>query len=134
MIKEHPRTELLGDEVKRRMLSGAVVVGEHYDDLYINAAKVRTVIMRDYDNALKYCDVLLCPTTASAATKIGEVTDPQKSHMCDSFLAPVSLAGLPALSVPFGSENSLPLGVQIIGRRNAESEMLNIGKSLMSAS
>ena len=131
IIKERPQTELLGGEVKRRMLSGAVVLnGDNYDNLYIKAAKVRTVITRDYECALSSCDALLCPTTASAATKIGEVTDPQKGHRSDSFLAPVSLAGLPAVSVPFGADNSLPLGVQIIGKRNAEYEILNIGKAL----
>lgn len=130
-----PKIELLGAEVKRRLLTGAVVTdGDNYDNIYIKAAKVRTVIAFDYNNALKDCDALLCPTASSAATKIGEVVDPHKGHRSDSFLAPVSLAGLPAVSVPCGTESSLPLGVQIIGRRNAEFDILNIGKSLMSAS
>ena len=135
VFKQHAQTELLGDEVKRRLFTGAVMLsGDNYDDLYIKAAKVRTVIKCDYDNALNCCDALLCPTSSHAATKVGEVIDPHKGHMCDSFLAPVSLAGLPAVSVPFGSENSLPLGVQIIGRRNAEFDILNIGTALTTAS
>ena len=134
IIKRYPHTELLGAEVKRRMLTGAVVTGgENYDNLYIKAAMVRTVILSDYERALKNCDALLCPTAATAAAKIGAVTDPQKGHMCDSFLAPVSLAGLPAVSVPFGTENGLPLGVQIIGRSNAEYDILDIGKALTAA-
>ncbi|MCH5155801.1 MAG: Asp-tRNA(Asn)/Glu-tRNA(Gln) amidotransferase subunit GatA [Clostridiales bacterium] len=131
IIKSYPHTELLGEEVKRRMLTGAIVLsGDNYENLYIKAAKVRTVIKAEYDNALMRCDALLCPVTATAALPIGGITDPHQSHMCDSFLAPVSLAGLPAVSVPFGSEHGLPLGVQIIGRRNAEYDILNIGKAL----
>ena len=134
IVKAYPHTELLGAEVKRRMLTGSVVTeGQNYDDLYIKAAKVRTVIAADYDRALSNCDALLCPTTATAATPIGGVTDPHQGHMCDCYLAPVSLAGLPAVSVPFGNENGLPLGVQIIGKRNEEREILNIGKALMNA-
>ncbi|MDE7164182.1 MAG: aspartyl/glutamyl-tRNA amidotransferase subunit A [Clostridiales bacterium] len=132
VIKAYPHTELLGAEVRRRMLTGAVVTdGSNYDELYLKAAKVRTVITADYDSALKACDALLCPTTATTATPLGGIIDPHKSHMCDSYLAPVSLAGLPAVSVPFGSEDGLPIGVQVIGKRNAENEILNIGKALM---
>ncbi len=134
VVAAYPHTELLGDEVKRRMLTGAVVTdGENYDNLYIKAAKVRTVITAEYDNVLSVCDALLCPTAATVAPPIGGITDPQQEHMCDSYLAPVSLAGLPAVSVPFGKENGLPIGVQIIGKRNAERDILNIGKALMNA-
>lgn len=134
VVKAYPHTELLGDEVKRRMLTGAFVTdGENYDKLYIKAAKVRTVITAEYDKALSVCDALLCPTAATVATPLGGITDPHQGHMCDSYLAPVSLAGLPAVSIPFGSENGLPIGVQIIGKRNAEREILNIGKALMNA-
>lgn len=134
VVKKYPHTELLGDEVKRRMLTGAVVTsGENYDKLYVKAAKVRTVITAEYDNALSVCDALISPTAATVALPIGGITDPQKEHMCDAYLAPVSLAGLPAVSVPFGSEFGLPIGVQIIGKRNAERDILNIGKALMNA-
>lgn len=134
VVQAYPTTALLGDEVKRRMLTGAVVTdGENYDKLYVKAAKVRTVITAEYDKALRCCDALLSPTTATVATPIGSITDPQQEHMCDAYLAPVSLAGLPAVSVPFGNENGLPIGVQIIGKRRGEREILNIGKALMNA-
>ncbi|MDE6201354.1 MAG: aspartyl/glutamyl-tRNA amidotransferase subunit A [Clostridiales bacterium] len=134
VVDAYPDTVLLGDEVKRRMLTGATVTdGENYDKLYIKAAKVRTVITAEYDKALSCCDALLSPTAATVASPIGGMTDPQQEHMCDSYLAPVSLAGLPAVSVPFGKENGLPIGLQIIGKRNAEREILNIGKALMNA-
>ncbi|MDE5592480.1 MAG: aspartyl/glutamyl-tRNA amidotransferase subunit A [Clostridiales bacterium] len=134
VVEQYPNTLILGDEVKRRMLTGAVVTdGKNYDELYVKAAKVRTVITAEYDNALSRCDALLCPTSATVATPIGGITDPHQGHTCDSYLAPVSLAGLPAVSVPFGSEDSLPIGVQIIGNRNAERDILNIGKALMNA-
>ncbi|MDE6618162.1 MAG: aspartyl/glutamyl-tRNA amidotransferase subunit A [Clostridiales bacterium] len=134
VVEAYPTTALLGGEVKRRMLTGAVVTdGENYDKLYVKAAKVRTVITAEYLKALSGCDALLCPTAATVATPIGGITDPQREHMCDSYLAPVSLAGLPAVSVPFGNEFGLPIGIQIIGKRNGEREILNIGKGLMNA-
>lgn len=134
IVKRYPHTELLGGEVKRRMLSGAVVLdGDNYDNLYIKAAKVRTVIRAEYDSALCSCDALLCPTAATVATPLGGNTDPYKEHLCDSYLAPVSLAGLPAVSVPIGVSDGMPVGLQIIGKRNAEEQILNIGKSIMAA-
>ncbi|MDE6028818.1 MAG: aspartyl/glutamyl-tRNA amidotransferase subunit A [Clostridiales bacterium] len=134
VIKAYPQAELLGDEVKRRMLTGAVVTdGKNYDDIYVKAARVRTVITAEYDEALSCCDALLCPTAATVATPIGGITDPHEEHACDSYLAPVSLAGLPAVSVPFGSEFGLPIGMQIMGKRNAERNILNIGKALTNA-
>ncbi|MDE7107354.1 MAG: Asp-tRNA(Asn)/Glu-tRNA(Gln) amidotransferase subunit GatA, partial [Clostridiales bacterium] len=72
VVKAYPHTELLGDEVRRRMLTGAVVTdGDNYDKLYINAARVRTVITAEYDSALSCCDALLCPTSATVAMPIG---------------------------------------------------------------
>ena len=134
IASDFPQTEKLGAEVKRRLIIGAAVVdGDNYDGLYIKAARVRRAITDDYNNALKACDMLLCPTTATVAAKIGGVTDPQKNHLCDSYLAPVSLAGLPAVSVPFGKSENLPVGVQIIGGYNAERQILNLGKALMCA-
>lgn len=132
IVEAYPTAALLGDEVKRRMLTGAFVTdGDNYDVLYVKAAKVRTVITAEYIKALSCCDALLCPTASTVATPIGGITDPQQEHMCDSYLAPVSLAGLPAVSVPFGNEFGLPIGIQIIGKRSGERDILNIGTALM---
>ncbi|MDE6401891.1 MAG: aspartyl/glutamyl-tRNA amidotransferase subunit A, partial [Clostridiales bacterium] len=114
------RTELLGAEVKRRILTGEYVSsGARYDELYIKAARVRSVIKSEYCAALEKCDVLLCPTAPNIAPLIGEKIPPDVSHYNDMYAAPVSLAGLPAVSVPFGTAHGMPVGMQIIGRYNA---------------
>lgn len=123
----------VGAEAKRRMALGAYVTdGNNYDELYIKAAKVRTAIKRDFDKAFDNCDVLICPTTMSVAARLGAQSDPAVMHRNDVFLAPVSLVGLPAVSVPFGAVDGMPVGIQIIGKRFAEAEILNVGKALMS--
>lgn len=133
LLTEHPSSELLGAEVRRRLVTGAFVTDSVNRDLYIKAAKVRAVLQYEYMRALNGCDALICPTSPTVATSLGGCADPDKNHMCDVFLAPVSLTGLPAVSVPFGSENGLPIGMQIIGGYNAECAILNIGKALMAA-
>lgn len=125
-------TARLGAEVKRRLITGrAALDGENYDKLYMLAARVRGVIKREYDEALETCDVLVCPTTPTAATELGATRDPIATHFSDAFLSPVSLAGLPAVSVPCGTDSGLPIGLQIIGRRFAERDILNVGKAVM---
>ncbi len=124
--------DTVGAEVKRRMTLGVYVTdGKNYDELYIKAAKVRAVIKREYESALEQCDVLISPTAPNVAMQFGAQSDPKAMHRNDEFLAPVSLAGLPAVSVPFGAANGMPVGIQIIGKRFAEAEILNVGKALM---
>lgn len=123
---------MLGAEVRRRIVTGATVKsGDNFDDLYVRAAKVRAVIKREYESALERCDAFISPATSSVATLLGEGSDPIKTHKGDYFLAGVSLAGLPAASVPCGYSVGLPVGMQIIGGRNGEREILNIGKAVM---
>lgn len=125
------RRKLLGAEVKRRIITGEYVSsGERYDELYIRAARVRSVIKSEYCAALEKCDVLLCPTAPTVAPRLGEKLPPDVSHYNDMFAAPVSLAGLPAVSVPFGVAHGMPVGMQIIGKYNSEREILAIGKQL----
>lgn len=122
---------LFGAEVKRRMITGTfVVTGERYDELYIKAAKARAVIKAEYDSALEACDVLISPTAPNVATKLDEKLPPHIMHCNDMYAAPVSLSGLPAVSVPFGSEYGMPIGIQIIGRRFDEGQILSLGKAL----
>lgn len=121
----------LGAEVKRRIITGAFVSREdNYADMLGKALKVREAIKADYAAALGDCDYLLCPTTAQVAIRLDEMVDPHKSHLSDMFASPASLAGLPAVSVPFGLSDGLPVGVQIIGKRYDEAGILNIGKAL----
>lgn len=121
----------LGAEVKRRMITGAFVSREdNYSDMLGRALRVREAIKADYAAALRDCDFLLCPTTAQTPIRLDENIDPHKSHFGDMFASPASLAGLPAVSVPFGTSGGLPVGVQIIGKRRDEAGILNIGKAL----
>jgi aspartyl-tRNA(Asn)/glutamyl-tRNA(Gln) amidotransferase subunit A len=115
-----------GREPKRRIMLGTYVLSAGYRDAYYwKAQKVRTKIKEELDYALKEVDVILTPTQPTAAYKIGAYSaDPLQMYLEDSFVAPASLAGLPAISVPAGFENGLPLGLQIIGPRFGEGKIL----------
>lgn len=114
---ERTRGEGFGDEVKRRVLIGTYVLSAgYYDAYYLKAQKIRTLIKRDFDQVFEGVDLVLTPTTPSAAFSIGERSDPIQMYLNDIFTVPASLAGLPAISVPAGlSEDKLPLGLQLIG-------------------
>ena len=108
-----------GAEVKRRIMIGTYVLSAgFYDDYFTQASKVRTLIARDFDEAWSKCDLLLTPTTPSAAFSPGEQSDnPIAMYLNDVFTVPSSMAGLPAMSVPAGLDvQGLPLGLQVIGR------------------
>lgn len=115
------RTAGFGAEVKRRIMIGTYVLSAgYYDAYYVKAQKVRRLIRNDFVEAFKRCDVILTPTAPTAAFAIGDETmsqDPINMWLNDIFTVSVSLAGLPALSLPIGlNKNGLPLGMQIIGR------------------
>ncbi|MCB2045324.1 MAG: Asp-tRNA(Asn)/Glu-tRNA(Gln) amidotransferase subunit GatA, partial [Novosphingobium sp.] len=104
-----------GDEVKRRILIGTYVLSAgFYDAYYTQAQKVRTLISHDFKSAFSQCDVILAPTTPTAAFALGEKSgDPLEMYLNDVFSVPASLAGLPAMSVPAGlNREGLPLGLQ----------------------
>jgi aspartyl-tRNA(Asn)/glutamyl-tRNA(Gln) amidotransferase subunit A len=122
-----------GAEVKRRILIGTYVLSAgFYDAYYTQAQKVRTLISRDFTEAFKGCDVILAPTTPSAAFALGEKSaDPLEMYLNDVFSVPASLAGLPAMSVPAGlNREGLPLGLQLIGRPFDEQGVLNAGLAI----
>ncbi len=122
-----------GPEVKRRILIGTYVLSAgFYDAYYTQAQKVRTLISQDFAKAFEQCDVILAPTTPTAAFALGEnVDDPLSMYLNDVFSVPASLAGLPAMSVPAGlSKDGLPLGLQIIGKAFDEQGVLNAGLAL----
>ncbi len=122
-----------GDEVKRRILIGTYVLSAgFYDAYYTQAQKVRALIARDFENAFAQCDVLLAPTTPTAAFPLGDkLDDPLAMYLNDVFSVPASLAGLPAMSVPAGlNGDGLPLGLQIIGRPFDEQGVLNAGLAI----
>ncbi len=127
---ELSRATGFGDEVKRRIMIGTYVLSAgFYDAYYIKAQKVRRLILNDYLKAYEKCDVLLTPSTPSAAFAIGEnEDDPIKMYLNDIFTVSVNLAGLPGLSVPAGLDaQGLPLGLQLIGKPWDEETIIRAG-------
>ncbi len=122
------RDEGFGDEAKRRIMLGTYVLSSgYYDAYYLKAAKVRRLIHDDFIKAFEKVDVILSPVAPTPAFKIGEKADPVSMYLADVFTAPVSLAGLPAVSIPAGfSKDKLPIGIQIIGPHFEESKILNV--------
>jgi aspartyl-tRNA(Asn)/glutamyl-tRNA(Gln) amidotransferase subunit A len=120
------RREGFGSEVKRRIMLGTYALSAgYYDAYYLKALKVRTLIKRDYEKAFEKCDLLLSPTTPTSAFKMGEKTaDPLSMYLSDIATIPVNLAGLPAISIPCGFSNGLPVGLQITGKAFDEETIL----------
>lgn len=117
-------------ENKRRILIGSYVLSSGYFDAYYNKAqKARTLLINEYQELFKNYDVLLSPTAPTPAFKIGELAnDAVKMYMADAMTVPPSLAGLPALSIPFGhTESGLPIGVQLIGPYKSDAKLLALG-------
>jgi aspartyl-tRNA(Asn)/glutamyl-tRNA(Gln) amidotransferase subunit A len=132
---EKTRAAGFGAEVRRRVLIGTYVLSAgYYDAYYLKAQKVRMLIARDFAAAFERCDCILTPTAPSAAFAIGEkADDPVAMYLNDVFTVPADLAGLPAVSVPAGLSDGLPLGLQIIGRAFDEETVLRVGQVLESA-
>ena len=126
------RSEGFGPEVQRRIMLGTYVLSSgYYDAYYLKAQKVRTLITRDFTEAFKSVDVLLTPTTPTPAFKIGElVNDPVSMYLQDIFTVTINLAGVPAVSVPAGDVNGLPVGAQVIGKHFDEQTVLRVAASL----
>ncbi len=122
-----------GAEVKRRIMIGTYVLSAgFYDAYFTKAQKVRTLIKRDFAEALRDCDLILTPTAPSAAFGLQEkMSDPLAMYLNDVFAVPASLAGLPAMSVPGGLDSQgLPLGLHLIGRELDEQGVLNAGLAI----
>jgi len=123
------RSEGFGAEVKRRIMLGTYVLSSgYYDAYYRKALQVRKLITGDFEQAFKEVDVLLSPSTPTTAFKLGEkLDDPLAMYLSDIFTVSVNLAGLPAISIPFGKdESNLPIGVQLIGSKFAEKQLLKM--------
>jgi aspartyl-tRNA(Asn)/glutamyl-tRNA(Gln) amidotransferase subunit A len=129
-LYERSRSEGFGDEVKRRILTGtyALSVG-YYDAYYLKAQKIRRLIANDFTNAFSDVDVLLTPTAPGPAFSSGALTkDPVAMYQQDIFTVPVSLAGLPALSMPSGFSAGLPLGAQLVAPAFREDLILGLAR------
>lgn len=120
------RSQGFGPEVKRRIMLGTYALSSgYYDAYYLKAQKVRTLIKSDFDKAFQNYDLIIGPTAPTPAFRIGEqVGDPLTMYLNDICTIPVSLAGVPAISVPCGMADGLPIGLQIIGKAFDESTVL----------
>jgi aspartyl-tRNA(Asn)/glutamyl-tRNA(Gln) amidotransferase subunit A len=127
------RTEGFGKEVKRRIMLGTYVLSSgYYDAYYRKAQKVRRLIKEDFDNAFKQVDLLITPTTPTAAFKIGEKSDdPLQMYLSDIYTTSANLAGIPGMSIPIGknSEN-LPIGLQILSQQFEEEKIFQLAKHI----
>jgi len=124
------REKGFGAEVRRRIMLGtyALSVG-YYEAYYKRAQKVRTLIKEDFQEAFEKVDLILTPVSPSVAFKLGEkISDPLTMYLSDIFTIAVNLAGLPALSLPCGKVNNLPVGLQIIGNKFEEHKILKVGE------
>jgi aspartyl-tRNA(Asn)/glutamyl-tRNA(Gln) amidotransferase subunit A len=117
-----------GAEVKRRIMLGTYALSAgYYDAYYLKAQKVRTLIIREFKDAFEKYDALVTPTSPTVPFKLGEkVDDPIQMYLSDVCTLPINIAGLPAISIPAGFANGLPIGMQIIGKPFDEETILHI--------
>ncbi len=126
------RSEGFGEEVKRRIMLGTYVLSAgYYDAYYKKAQKLRGTIINAFNNAFEKCDVIIAPTVPMTAFERGRATaDPVETYLSDICTVPVNIAGLPAVSVPCGSDSKgLPVGMQLIGNKFSEGRLLNVANA-----
>jgi len=130
-LYKRSRSEAFGDEVKRRIMLGTFSLSKGYaDDYYKKALKIRTLIRNDFDKAFEKADVLVGPTAPSLPFKLGSITDPVTMYKADSFTVAINLAGVCALSMPCGYVDGLPVGLQMIGDRFKDINILKAAYAL----
>ncbi|MZG29722.1 MAG: Asp-tRNA(Asn)/Glu-tRNA(Gln) amidotransferase subunit GatA [Nitrospinae bacterium] len=132
---ENTREEGFGEEVKRRIILGTFVLSTgYYDAYYLKAQKVRTLIKKDFENALKQCDVIASPVTPYPAFKLGEKLDnPLQMYLADIYTISSNLAGIPAMSIPCGFAEGLPVGLQLMGKHFGEESLITVGHQFQKA-
>ena len=124
-----------GDEVKRRIMIGTYALSSgYYDAYYGKAQQVRTRIVEDFRAAFDQVDLVVTPTSPTVAFELGERTaDPLAMYLSDYFTVPMSLAGIPAISIPAGLSEGLPVGFQIAGPAFTEAKILEAAHALEAA-
>jgi aspartyl-tRNA(Asn)/glutamyl-tRNA(Gln) amidotransferase subunit A len=124
-----------GPEVKRRIMLGTYALSAgYYDAYYLKAQKVRTLIRREFDQAFEKYDALVTPTSPTVPFKIGEkANDPVQMYLSDVCTLPINIAGVPAISIPAGFTDNLPVGLQIIGKPFAEETIFRIAYAFQQA-
>ena len=132
-LYQRSRGEGFGAEVKRRILTGTYVLSVgYYDAYYLKAQRVRRLIRQDFLDAFAAVDAIVAPVTPSVAFELGAVRDPVAMYRQDVFTTPASLAGLPAMSLPCGFQDGLPVGLQLIAPHFEEGRLLTLGAALQS--
>lgn len=123
--------DTFGAESKRRMMIGTYALSSgYYDAYYKTASKVRTLIKKDFDEAFTKVDVIVAPSSPTLPFRIGEKSnDPLAMYLSDIFMCPVNIAGIPALNVPCGFVDKLPVGIQLIGPQWSEEKLFSIGNA-----
>ncbi len=129
------RHEGLGAEVRRRIMLGTYALSSgYYDAYYLKAQRVRRIIANDYAAAFQDVDVIITPTSPSVAWKLGEkVADPLAMYLMDIFTVSVNVAGLPGISLPCGTAQGLPVGIQVIGKHFDDATVLRTAKAVEGA-
>jgi len=125
---ERTRQFGFGLEVKRRIMLGTYALSAgYYDAYYVKAQKVRTLIKREFDQAFEKYDALVTPTSPIVPFKLGEkLEDPMQMYLSDVCTLPINIAGIPAISIPAGFADNLPIGMQIMGKPFSEEILLRI--------
>jgi aspartyl-tRNA(Asn)/glutamyl-tRNA(Gln) amidotransferase subunit A len=131
-LYEQTRHDGFGDEVRRRIMIGTYALSSgYYEAYYGTAQKVRTKIAHDLASAFEKVDFVVSPTSATVAFKLGERTqDPLAMYLSDYFTVPMPLAGIPAISIPCGLSQGLPVGFQIAGPAFSEARILDAAHAL----
>ena len=125
---EATRSLGFGAEVKRRIMLGTYALSAgYYDAFYLKALKVRTLLRREFDDAFQRFDVLAAPTSPTVAFPLGERTaDPVQMYLSDVCTVPTNITGIPAISVPCGFVQGLPVGLQLMGPALSETTLLRV--------
>lgn len=125
-VYDFSKEEGFGAEVKRRILLGTYVLSAGYQDAYYRKAqKVRTLLIRKFNEAFKKCDLVATPVTPSGAFEIGAIKDPLQMYLEDIYTIPANLAGIPAVSVPCGfTEKGMPFGLQLSGPQKMDGNVI----------
>jgi aspartyl-tRNA(Asn)/glutamyl-tRNA(Gln) amidotransferase subunit A len=131
-VYQKSRAAGFGDEARRRIMIGSYALSSgYYDAYYKKATAVRALIKKEFENVFNQVDCLLTPTSPSVAWPLGEkMNDPLKMYLADIYTVSANIAGIPAISIPAGQINGLPVGAQLMGKMFDENKIFKIAKQL----
>lgn len=130
-IYSNTRTKGFGDEVRRRLMIGTYVLSSgYYDAFYGRAQKVRQMIKKEFQDVFEKVDLMVTPTAPTPAFKIGSKSDPIDMYLQDIFTVSANVAGIPAISIPAGIVDGLPVGLQVLGKQFDDGSVLGLAETL----